>query len=224
MATQIYGTLDPSILKRVKVNVTSQLGNGTSSVQSIGTVTAELDCLYADIATYIPAQFSSCPISGFSNYQLINAVAEQRDLATAVIKLTWQSYTGVPSSQYTEQTGYTEEDIQNHPDFDTWDGSGWVVRDDNGLFAGFTDESGMAGITFFVIGTLTVIKKEYFTSKPSAGYSTIGQTSSPGSDYDGSGNWLILGATRGAEGFFWTMTTTYKYSAVEFNTNVYSAA
>jgi hypothetical protein len=222
MSLQTYGTLDATIQKNVKITFSSQLANGTSAINTGGTVTIEFDCLWTDYASNVPAQFSVCPLSGFANFLLVNSQIEMRPLAMAHITLTFQaSYSATPPTQYTEQNGTTEEDIQNHPSFGTWVSNGWVIFDENGVFQGFTQDSGKAGVTSYIVGTKTVIKKAFFSSKPSDASDTQGKTSSPGLDYTGS--WLVIGSVRGLEGIWWTQTTTYKFSAVTWDSDIYPA-
>jgi hypothetical protein len=220
MSTQVYGDLSTNA-KNVKITLTSQTSNGTSSVNTGGQIIQEFDVLWTDRATYTPAQFTACP--DYPNFLLTNATQEMRLLGMCHITLTYQaSYSATPATQYTEQNGSMDIPIEEHPDFDDW--ADEELFDDNGQFIGFIDTSDKYGVTSYIGPTSIVTKKEYFTSEPTDERGTIGQTQNPGRDYEGDTNWLIIGSSRALEGLFWTRTTTFRWSAVDWNADVYPAA
>jgi len=220
MSTQTYGTI-PTSRKNTRITYSSQLSNGTSSVNTAGTLEEDLECLWADIATNTPAPFSTHPV--YTSFILVSAEPQMRLLGMANIHFVYQcSYTGTPSTQYTEQNSSTQAPITEHPSFDDWAAD--EIFDDNGQFIGFSQSSDKFGIESYIVPASIVTKKEYFTSEPPDERGNIGKTQNPGRDYSGDDNWLVTGSTRALEGLFWTRTTTYEWSAVAWNSDIYPAA
>jgi hypothetical protein len=72
------------------------------------------------------------------------------------------------------------------------------------------------------VGTTTVTKTEYFDSMPSDNFSNIGKLQSPASAYGDATNWMVMSSTKQQQGYFWVRVTMYQYSAVAYNSQIYS--
>jgi hypothetical protein len=174
---------------------------------------------------------SSTPLIGTINgegYKLISAVQEQGDNATAKITLTWEiadsttfsdgTSNPIPSTTYDEQTSYVETPIQQHPQWEatlseTWD---YDAKD-------WLEGSPYIGVYHFIEGSTTVIKTEYFGSKPASNYLMVGRLELPGGGYVGNNKWLVIGSNRRKIGDnLYARETVYLFKAEGYDTTIYS--
>jgi hypothetical protein len=210
-----YGTITEQ-KQPLKIEFSSSTANGASSVNTAGTITVTKTCDWASRASYTPALQSAYPTD--SLYLLISAAQEQLPAGLCKITLTYQATsTATPDTTYVEQSSQENVSIQEHPDFEDW-AADW--DEENQRFKSGTSKY---GITSYVKGTTTVTKTAYSTSKPSSERDSIGKLESPGGSYGSSANWLLIGANRSKQGAFWIMQKTYLYSAVAYNSDIYSA-
>jgi len=110
---------------------------------------------------------------------------------------------GVPETTWSENSSQMEVDIKLHPNYD----EAW--------------EEDKAGVDSYIVGTTTVTKSEYFTSKPSSDRSSLGTRRSPGGDYGSSANWLLIGSNRTKQGEYWVRSNTYLYSELPWDNDIY---
>jgi len=200
-----------------KVTYSASTGNGTSNFSTSGSVTEEITCAWTDRATNTPALFAAWATD--ATYLLTEAIQEQLPLGLCKITLTYTAAaTSVPATSYSEQTSQVEEPIQTHPSFSSW------AADWDDTAQAFIPSSTKYGITSYVKGTTTVTKTEYYNSRPSKGFANVGKLQTPGGDYTESGQYLIIGCSRSQQAALWLLTTVYQYSAVAYNTDIYSAA
>lgn len=209
-----YGDTDSAIPQLQKIQITSNLPNGSSSFNTGGTKVKTIVCRWVDREDNTPAP--QTPFEDGSPYLLTDATQEQMQGGFCRLTLTYTaSYTALPDTTYSEQTSQLEVPIQEHPNFADWEDD-WDETEK--AFKPGTDKY---GITSYIKGSSTVTKVEYFSSRPSHRFDDVGTLDTPGGDYTGSNHYLIIGATRSKQGNFWTVTTTYQYSKVEFNSDIY---
>jgi len=203
-------------LTRVK-NTESQELAVTNNTNFNGVYTVVLTCDWGSIGTYLPAPNSAYPSN--SNYLLTNSKVERLAGDLAKLNLTYTAqYDSLPTTTVVEQSSQERAPIEQHPNYATWQADPTKWDSVNKVLIG-----NKAGITDYIVGTTTVTKTEYFSSQPSSNRANIGKLQSPGSGYSESHGWLVIGTNRAQQGIFWVRVTTYLFSAVGFDTDIYSA-
>jgi len=173
-------------------------------------------CDWDDRDSNTPSLLSA--YAGGSPYLLVNVDRRKLPNNLAQIVLTYNAtVNAVPDSSYVEQSNQIEVDIREHPHFNDW-ADDW----DNEAEA-FVPGSSKYGIKSYIKGSTTVTRTDYFNSKPASAKGDIGKLESPGTGYGSSANWLLVGANRAKQGNFWVMQKTYLYSAVAYNSDIYSS-
>ena len=217
-----YGT---DITAAAGTNQNKQKIKVQNNVEFNGTATIIKTCDWAERSTLLPTLNSAHPTLGAS-YILTDTDVEELPGGICKATLTYTcQYNSIPSTSYIEQTSQEKIKIQFHPDFNTWITSNPGVWDpvaeaftNPGLVSGVS----MYGVEDFVVGNTTVTMTEYFSSMPSSNHTNIGMLQVPESSYGTSANWLIIGSTRQQQGYYWVRETTFLYSAVPYNTNIYT--
>jgi hypothetical protein len=125
----------------------------------------------------------------------------------------------IPATSYEEQASTIDLDIRQHPDFETKMKSYWDEEKGE-----FKPNNKFTGVTSYRVGTMEVAKTIYGTGMPSSDFSLLGKCQSPGGAYSGSRNWLVVSTQRAkvGEGLY-SKTTTYLYSALEWDSDIYPA-
>lgn len=120
-----------------------------------------------------------------------------------------------------ESTSSTfEQSIERHPKFVLLMAQHYDFE--NRVFRSGTP---YVGLENYVVGTVSVTVTTYHRSAPSDPYAEIGTIQIPGHGYTDANKWLLIGTSRREEsnGEYWSLAKTYQYSALGWNTDVYTA-
>ena len=113
--------------------------------------------------------------------------------------------TSAPATTYSSQGSQIDVPIEQHPSYNpSWADS-------------------KKGVEAYSTGSTTVTKTQYFLSRPSDPYTSIGTLATPGGPYGSAGHWLIVGTavSKISEGLY-ALATQYLYSSKPWDTDIYS--
>lgn len=197
-------------------NIREELDSSNANVVN-GAVIEVYKCKWAERGSYIILPNTAHPT--FSGYVSKKCTAERLPGGLCEIQVSYATnYKELPDTTYVEQSGIIQESIKNHPKFSEY-ASDWDEATGD-----FKPGTPKYGITTFAVGTRSVTKTEYFTTKPSDRTSSIGKIENPGSDYSDAGHWLITESNRIQQDSFWIRQTSYLYSAILWDTDFYDPA
>ena len=192
----------------------------TNNVEFNGTAVIIMTCDWADQSSLVPSINSPHPT--LTGYWLTTVDAEELPGSVCRATLTYTAqYNSLPATTYVEETSSYRENITQHPSFSTWAS---YYSQDLGMFPPGTIISGQnfGGISDYIVGTTSVTKTEYFDSMPSDNFTNIGMLQSPASEYGEDANWMVMSSTKQQQGYFWIRVTIYQYSALAYNSQIYS--
>lgn len=194
----IYGTFTT-----VRTSLKTELTINSQLVTS-GVITESWQCATSDLATHVPAVNTTYPTN--ANYILTNASVRNLTAALSEYTLTYATnFDSLPSTTVIEQSSREDIPIKDNPHYD----DSWATS--------------KAGVDHYIGGTTTVTVTEYFDSQPSSNRAHIGKIQSPGGGYSEENGWLVIGTNRQQQGIFWMRVTTYLFSAIGWDTDIYDA-
>lgn len=181
----------------------------------------QLICPFESISTYAPA-IGSYDDDG---YKLISSQADKMTGGLAKVTLNWEyvepyaTYEDLPETEWVESIASAELSIKQHPNITTSLSADW-----NSTKEEFKSDSPLWGTTSYIVGTVTVTKTTYHSTKPTSDFESVGTLESPGGEYTVVGNhWLLIGSNvSNKEDNLWVKQNTYLYSKKEFPTSIYS--
>jgi hypothetical protein len=214
---QSYGA---DITAAVVTNQNKQTIKVTNNVEFNGTAVILITCDWNDRSTLVPTINSPHPT--LTGYWLTTVDAEEMPGSICKATLTYTAqYNSLPATTFIEESSSYRESITQHPSFSSWASQ---YNQELGMFPPGTIISGQnfGGVSDYIVGTTTVTMTEYFDSMPDSNHTLIGQLEVPNEAYGEATNWMITGSTRQQQGYFWIRVTVFQYSAIGWNTQIYT--
>ena len=214
---QSYGT---DITENLVTNQNKIAVKVTNNVEFNGVAEIIVTCDWNDRGTLIPVINSVHPT--LTGYWLtaINAEELPGSICRATLTYTAQ-YQTLPATTYVEQTSTQQVDIRLHPNFSDWV-SYWDATNEEFPQGTIISGQNFGGVKDFIVGSTTITMTEYFESMPASNHGHIGKLQCPNEAYGTAANWLIVGSTRQQQGYFWIRETVFEFSAIGWNTQIYS--